>query len=220
VARLFDVPQDTVNRWVEEENLPAELLDRDYRFHRAELLEWATLHKFRVSPEVFQELGAAGRETVSLAGALAYGGVAYQVPGHDPRGVLRSIVDALPLPEAFDRDVLLELFLSRESLGTTALGEGVAVPHPRRPVLLALPQPAVRLSFLSEPLDLRSPDGKPVDTLFAFVCPTMRSHLQLLARLAAVLRAESVRAVLRERVPEARILEEVGRAESTFAEIA
>jgi PTS system nitrogen regulatory IIA component len=216
VVRLFDVTENTVRNWVSEDNLPCEIVDDRFRFNRAELLEWATIRKLDVSPTIFEVANGKTACEGSLAAALERGGISYRVKAPHKRALLRAIVDNLPLPEEFDRDVLWDLFLARETLGSTALEGGIAVPHPRRPVVLDVERPLVHLCFLSEPLDFQASDGKWVDTLFALIAPTVHEHLRLLARLASVLKNQDVRRALSERALPKSILAAVSAAERTL----
>lgn len=214
VTRLFAVSAGTVSRWVREDNLPASEVDSQYHFNREELLEWATLHKLAIPPAILRPGGSDPAAESSLADALACGGVAYGVAGSDLGQVLGAALQGLPLPHDADREALLELFLARQRLGTTAVGDGVAIPHPRCPLVLALPQSAVRLCFLAQAHDFGAPDGKPVDTLFLMVCRTVHEHLRLLARLASALRNDAFRQVLARRPAAAEIVAALRREET------
>jgi len=214
VARLFRVSAGTVARWVQEENLPASEVDSQYRFNREELLEWATIHKLAIPAAILQSASAAQAPEPSVADALAYGGVAYEVCGADRGESLQAALEGLPLPDDADREALLGLFLARERMGTTAVGDGVAIPLPRCPLVLGLPQSAVRLCFLAQPHDFGAPDGKPVDTLFLMACRTVHEHLKLLARLATALRSEAFRQVLARRAGPAEIIAALRREET------
>ena len=216
VAKLFRVSAGTVARWVQEENLPASEVDSQYRFNREELLEWATIHKLAIPAAILQSGGGGQAAEPSVADALAFGGVAYQVAGADRGELLHAALQGLPLPEGADREALLSLFLARERLGTTAVGDGVAIPHPRCPLVLGLPQSAVRLCFLAQPHDFGAPDGKPVDTLFLMVCRTVHEHLKLLARLATALRSDAFRQVLAARPAQAEIVAALRREETAL----
>ena len=68
VAHLFDVTERTVYRWVREDALPAHEVEGQSRFHRAEVLEWATARDITPSPEIF-DAEATSPET-SIAAAL------------------------------------------------------------------------------------------------------------------------------------------------------
>jgi PTS system nitrogen regulatory IIA component len=108
-------------------------------------------------------------------------------------------VELLPLPEEVDRETLLHVLLAREALGSTAVGDGIAIPHVRNPIVLHVDEPIVAVCHLATPVDFEALDGKPVRTLFTLVTPTVRTHLHLLSRLAYLLKQPPFReAVMRE----------------------
>jgi PTS system nitrogen regulatory IIA component len=188
VARLLSVSEKTIYRWIKQASIPAYRISDQYRFNRAELLEWATSRRIQVSPEIFQEGEPSRLALPRLSEALKAGGIVYRVEGRDASSVLRSIVDILNLPEEVDRAFLYDVLLARERLGSTGIGEGMAIPHVRNPVVLHVSKPTVTLCFLEEPIDFGAIDGQPVRILFTLISPTVRAHLHLLSRLSFVLR--------------------------------
>jgi PTS system nitrogen regulatory IIA component len=122
----------------------------------------------------------------------------------------------MQLPEGFDRSVLCQLFLAREAAGSTAVGDGMAIPHPRHPVVLPVGRPTLTLCLLDRAVDVGAADRQPVQTLFVLVSPTIRAHLRMLARIACALRDESFRATLKRRGSPEEILSEVQRVEDSF----
>ncbi|MCA6063431.1 PTS IIA-like nitrogen regulatory protein PtsN [Thalassolituus marinus] len=80
-------------------------------------------------------------------------------------------------------DDIFDRLLSRERLGSTGIGEGIAIPHCR---LRFCEQAIGILMKLDEPVDFDSIDGKPVDLVFALLVPeeATEEHLQILAMLA------------------------------------
>lgn len=188
VAALFEVTERTVHGWVREGSIPAHSVNAEYRFSRSELLEWATGRRLKVPPALFDDAGGA-----RLADALAVGGAHTRVPGADVREVLAAVVERLPLLEGADRASVLAFLLAREATGSTAIGDGVAIPHLRAPLVLPVAHPIATACWLERPLDLKAPDGQPVRVLFTLVSPTVRAHLQLLARLACALRTPEFR---------------------------
>lgn len=214
-AAVLHVPESTVYRWINERRLPAKGVEGRYRFARTELLEWATLNKVDVSLELFGE-APAQPERLPLAEALESGGIFYQVPGQDKTQVLKAVVDNMALPEGVDPNLLLQLFLAREAKGSTAVGRGVAIPHPRRPVVLPVSKPLLSLCFLQQPIEFGAANGEPVHTLFVLVSPTVSMHLQMLARIAGLLRDDRFQEVLAARKPRQELLNEVRRTEKTL----
>jgi PTS system nitrogen regulatory IIA component len=105
-------------------------------------------------------------------------------------------VAILDLPPEIDPDFILQVLLAREAMGTTAVGDGIAIPHVRNPILVQLPVPKIALCFLAQPIDFGALDGKPVQILFTIISPTIRMHLHLLSKLAFCLRDQRLRGIL------------------------
>jgi PTS system nitrogen regulatory IIA component len=93
-----------------------------------------------------------------------------------------SIAKAHP---GLDARTLFDQLMARERLGSTGLGDGVAIPHCR---LAGRDEPVAAFAKLAKPLAFDSPDGQPVDLVFVLAVPEEehRTHLNLLARLAQV----------------------------------
>ena len=216
-AHLLNVSEDTVHRWIRGGVIPAYQINEQYRFNRAELLEWATTRQIEIATDVFQGGEAAGASLSSVSDALAAGDVLYGVQGGDKMSVLRAIIDVLPLPKEVDREFLYQVLLAREALGSTGIGDGIAIPHVRNPVILHITKPAVTLCFLKQAIDFQAIDGRPVNTLFLLITPTVRAHLHLLSRLGIVLRDQDFRAALRRQAPREELLAALAHAEAALS---
>src|SRR5262245_33243527 len=203
-------------RWVKQRGLPAQFVNGRYRFNRAEVLEWATANQLKVSPEMFDHLDTEDEPTPNLTEALEAGGIHYRFQDTSKDRVLRALVDVLPLPDGTDRELLWHLFLAREASASTAIGGGIALPHVRNPIVLHVSQPIVTLCFLKQPVDFGALDGQPVLLLFSLICPPMRTHLQMLARLSHALHAPAFRAVTDRRGPRDEILREARQVEAAL----
>lgn len=179
-AKLLEVSEKTVYRWINQRTVPAYLINGQYRFNRAELLEWATSCRIKVSVDILAEPESGYAPCPGLVEALDAGGVFYRVEGHDRESALRAVVDVMRLPDEVDRDFLLRVLVAREALGSTGIGGGFAIPHVRNPIVLHVPRPSITLCFLEHPIDFGALDGQPVRVLFALISPTIRAHLYLL----------------------------------------
>jgi PTS system nitrogen regulatory IIA component len=217
VAGLLSVSEKTIYRWIKDRSIPAYRINEQYRFHRAEILEWATARKVAVSAEIFREGEASADSLASLSEALLHGGVVYRLGGTDVESVLRAAVEAMRLPEEVNREQLLAVLVAREALASTGIGDGIAIPHVRNPIVLHVPRPTVTLCFLDRPVDFKALDGQPVYCLFTLVSPTVRAHLRLLSRLAFALRDAGVQAVLKRQGLREEILAECRRVEASLA---
>ncbi len=81
------------------------------------------------------------------------------------------------------RSVVFDSLFAREKLGSTGLGQGIAIPHGR---IKGLKQAAGAFLRLSNPVPFDSPDGRPVSLLFVLLVPEQATeeHLQILSELA------------------------------------
>src|SRR6185312_5347488 len=101
-ASLLNVSEKSIYRWIKQGVIPAYQINDQYRFNRAELLEWATSRKINVSTKIFEEPEGGETPPPSLSEALRAGGVHYRIGGSDKAAVLHAIVDAMKLPEEVD----------------------------------------------------------------------------------------------------------------------
>jgi PTS system nitrogen regulatory IIA component len=217
-ARLLQVPEKTVYRWVREGSIPHDRLRDEIRFNRVELQEWAQARGRPLHPGSLDAAPAAPADAGgSLADALARGGIARDVPGATREAVLAAVGGLPGLPEGIDRALLVELLASRERLGSTGLGGGIAIPHPRDPVVLGVREPRVLLALLATPVDFGAPDGRLVSTLFLILSPSVQGHLDTLSRLAFVLHDPEVKRRLEARAPDDALLAAVRAAEPRAA---
>lgn len=196
VARLLYVSEKTVYRWLSKNEIPAYKIGEGYRFNKVELLEWATAKKIKVSPEIFEENLETFEPMPSLIDALSRGGIHYRIPGNDKQSILKSIVGIINLPEDVDKSHLLEALIARENLGTTAIGDGIAIPHVRNPIILHVNKPILALCFLEQGVEFNAVDKKPVNTVFTIITHTVRSHLHILSRLGFALHQPQLRSVI------------------------
>ena len=211
-ARMLDISEHAVQEHIEKGEIPSQCVNGRHFLNRDELVEWATARGMPVT------LPAAVAEHMpTLSDALQAGGIFHGLQGADKDGVLRHLVESMPLPTDVDPDFLHSVLLAREALGSTAIGEGVAVPHPRSPILLRVPKAMVTLCFLAAPIDFGALDGQPVQALFSMISPTTRIHLHLLSRLAFALRDPDFKDVIARRAPAEEILAAARRLEARVA---
>ena len=92
--------------------------------------------------------------------------------------------------------MISEILLQREKLGSTAVGNGIAIPHGKLPKFGKLFGMFARLE---QPIDFEALDGQPVDLIFLLLAPETAGadHLKALARIARLLRDTEVAQKLR-----------------------
>ena len=87
----------------------------------------------------------------------------------------------------YDDQALLEALIQREQLGSTAMGGGIAIPHPRRPLPYAIAEPILVVAITPQGIGYGGPDGGTTDVFFMTCSQDDRHHLHVLARLCRIL---------------------------------
>ncbi|MBV8656522.1 MAG: PTS sugar transporter subunit IIA [Burkholderiales bacterium] len=93
------------------------------------------------------------------------------------------------------RSMVFDALFAREKLGSTGLGQGVAIPHGR---IKGLKEAVGAFFRLQNPIPFEAPDGKPVSTVFVLLVPEQATdvHLQILSELAQVFSDRKLRDAL------------------------
>jgi len=205
-ARYFDVDEETVRRWIAERELPVHRVTERLHLNAIEVWEWAVARGIPVSRSLLDEARRTPDEVPALAQLLRAGGIHRDLAGTDKRAMLGAIVQRLQLPAEVDRDHLLAILEAREAMGSTGIGDGIAIPHVRNPLLLHVSQPQISLFLLHRPVDFDSIDHEPVHSVFLVISPSIPTHLRILAQLGFALRDPAVRDLLRGRAADDRLL--------------
>jgi len=110
--------------------------------------------------------------------------------------VLRQLSEALAERSGLDSRIILEAVTLRERLGSTGVGDGVAIPHAR---LAGIDAPIGAFARLVTPVDFEAVDETPCDLVFMLLAPESEgsAHLKALAQVSRVFRQSGVRDELR-----------------------
>jgi fructose-specific phosphotransferase system IIA component len=107
--------------------------------------------------------------------------------------VLRELVEVVADDEAdSERAELLRAVRDREAVLSTGIGNGVAIPHGKSPIL---PELRMAAGTANKPVDFDALDGQPVKLLFLLVGPESAAgpHIKALSRIARLIRNDDVR---------------------------
>ncbi len=116
----------------------------------------------------------------------------------DKAHALAELTDALLICEpSLDRDEVIAVLQEREKLGSTGIGDGVAIPHGK---LAGIPELKLVFGRSEEGVDFESMDGQPAHLFFLLIAPeeSVGVHLKTLAKISKLLKDGSVRKKLME----------------------
>ena len=122
----------------------------------------------------------------TLSTLLTPGRTVCRAPGTSQKKIFETAAriisdDQISLPY----DLVFSRLIAREKLGSTGLGDGIAIPHCR---VNNCTHAMGTLLTLETPIDFDAPDGKPVDILFVLLVPeeALQQHLDILAEIAGL----------------------------------
>ena len=112
-----------------------------------------------------------------------------------------------------DKEKYREAILAREEESTTAMGEGIAIPHAKTDAVV---RPGLAAMTIPNGVDYDAPDGEPTDLMFMIAAPNTKEnvHLEVLSRLATLLMDEDFTADLRKATTPEEFLGVIDKAET------
>lgn len=201
IADLLNVSEKTIYRMIRNETIPCFRVGGQWRFDRREITSWIEDTRQFSSRTAIRESGPEDEEGISIAEFLHRGGIHCRVPGRTKEDAIRAglaaVGEAVP---RLDTDKLFLSILEREALCPTALGSGVAVPHPRA-FKKFTPISYLALCFLETVIPFGALDNEDVGTLFFIFPKSERRFLRIQAKLLRLLREDEILSALKRHAP-------------------
>jgi len=153
---------------------------------------------------------------MKLSELLGEENIVSELTARDKRTVLEELVEAIiNSNSSVEKQSLVKVLLERERLGSTGIGDGVAIPHGKYP---DLEQPLISFGRSIEGLDFESMDGQPAHLFFLLVAPenSANIHLKALATIARILKNSSFRKALMEATSSQEIYQRIAQYDEEF----
>lgn len=222
LARYLHISPAQVAKMAERGTLPARKIGGQWRFARAEVHHWLE-DRIGAADDVdlqavqgFLDKDASRRdpETVQISDLLFPASIAIPLAARTRNSVITAMVElAVETGLLWDAAGMAEAVRARESLHPTALDNGVALLHPRRPLPHMLAEPFLALGRTHQGIPFGSDTGQLSDIFFLICSIDDSQHLRTLARLSRLIAAEGFLAGLRAAPDAAEVLALVRRTE-------
>jgi PTS system nitrogen regulatory IIA component len=222
LARYLHISTSQVTKMAERGTLPARKIGGQWRFARGEIHHWleerigaaddADLQQ--VQGLLDKDAGRREQETVRISDLLIPSAIAIPLAARTRNSVITAMVDlAVGSGLLWDAAGMAEAVRARESLHPTALGNGVALLHPRRPLPHMLAEPFLALGKTHQGIPFGGDSGQLSDIFFLICSIDDSQHLRTLARLSRLISAETFLPGLRTAADAAEVLAQVRRTE-------
>jgi len=192
LANYLQRDKREVSKMANRGYLPGRKVGGEWRFARAEINYWIETQLPAYTAKQLEALEAQEvpkeEQEPLLAGFLGQTQMAVPLLASTRASVLRELVNLAEQSwNVYDPQAILEAIQQREEMGTTALENGVAIPHPRRPLPQALGETVVAYGRTATGIPFGSPQGGLTDIFFLVCCRDEKTHLRILARLSRLL---------------------------------
>ncbi len=131
-----------------------------------------------------------------LCTLIENGGVFHDVEGQNLEEILTNIAPNVKLPAGIDYEMYKAELLARERILSTAVGNGIAIPHPRKMLISDENDQRVFVCFLKKPLDMNAPDGSSVYALFILLTCNSTCHLKILSSIANLFKNKEFKSLM------------------------
>jgi nitrogen PTS system EIIA component len=198
IAQLLLLSEKDIQKLIKSKGIPHQIIQERVIFNKEKIIEWALDRNLPLNlsgNSHFQEYHIG-----SLLPLLTEESVFYNCE-FTVDGYIEQMTKLASLDPSVDREVVIQLLKSREQLMTTAIGNGVSLPHPRIPLVIGRDKPLIHFFFPARLLELNSLDGKPVHTLILIISQTIKQHLSLLAHISLLLSKKEIQQALEQRMP-------------------
>ena len=219
VAEMLQVSDKTIYRWVKDGKIPCYRINHQYRFHQDEIDKWAQLNRKQKNsahtiapPKESKELNIPTE--ISLLEKVKNGGIYYRITSSDIKTAISNSVDIIKLPSSLESASLLEILLKREEMASTAIGNGIAFPHPREQIVPNISEESISICLLENPILGYALDNEPIHTLIIILSSTPETHLRILSRLSFLCRDEKFISLLKQSASRENILKYIKAFES------
>jgi nitrogen PTS system EIIA component len=144
-----------------------------------------------------------------IAQLIQKGGVYDNVEGETPEEVYKKISTVIPLPAGMTAEAVYDALSAREHVLSTAVGNGIALPHARAPIMKSEEDQQICIVYLKNPIDMKAPDERKVFVMFVLLTFNSQSHLRILSSLVTLFRKPQFRKLLEKHAGQEELLDAI-----------
>lgn len=215
IAKLLFIPEKEIISLIKKKEIPFNTYTDKLLFNKQQIIEWALNRNIPINisdHEKMKEYHVKSLNTLLNEKSFFYGCTLTK------NSYIEQMVNFIELEKSVDKEIIVQLLKNREELMSTAIGNGISLPHPRIPLMVGRNKPLINIYFPNKPLDLKSLDGKPVHTIILLISQTIKQHLSILAHLSFLLSKETFRLALENRLNFKEIIDIISHIEGTRGE--
>ncbi len=191
VAAFLQLSEKTVLKMVKQSEIPCMKIANQWRFSKMVLDDWV-LSKMGVIPQNdLSRLIEQEYDVVPLSRLVHEENVIINLKGRTVSEVLAELAEnAFRTNLVADRQRFFDKLVERERMSSTAIGEGIALPHLRTPSDTVVREARIVIGTSEAGIDFNSLDSKPIHLIFLPISDSEVVHLRIIAKLSQLLREQ------------------------------
>ncbi len=230
-AKTLGLNLRRVEKMAQRNELPAERIGGQWRFNKVKVIDWYNHNIHTIDDDHLKGLEEAMGKVVVDSNAdeelkhmvvtelMTVSSIELNFGAKTKASVIREMVKLVDRTGLlYDSEGLRDALLEREEMCSTAIANGVAIPHPRRPLEYATAEPIVCFARVDRGIPFGATDGKMTQLFFLIACLDDSHHLHVLSRLARLLTPETIKFLKEVECPD-EALEYLIKCEKHISEI-
>jgi PTS system nitrogen regulatory IIA component len=195
LAEYIKLNEKTIIKMAQQGELPGVKVGNQWRFHLSVIDDYLQGNMGRGFDEKLGSvINRGGEEVILLSRLTNQALISIGVEVKDAGGILTELARiAYRNGLTSSQEELFYELRKREQMLSTAIGNGVAIPHPRHPSSKLFKEPKIIIVRLKKGIDFGAPDGKAVCIFFMICAPTEFIHIRLLAVLSKLLNSPKLK---------------------------
>lgn len=192
LADYIKLNEKTVIKMAQNGKLPGVKIGNQWRFHLEAIDSCLQKEIVSSSEAELDSIIKTATNIIPLSRLTSQELIRLDLSAKDVDGVLTELAEMAYMKGLTpSQEYLYEELKKREKMLSTAVGNGVAVPHPRHPSPQLFMKPKIIIARSTKGIEYDTPDAKPVYIFFMTCAPNEFVHLRLLAKISKLLRAQN-----------------------------
>lgn len=208
VAQYLKLAEKTIHRLIKKNEIPCVKVASQWRFMKTMIDDWL-ISRMKVVPQNdLSRLIESGKDIVPLSRITDENLILTDMTAGSREDILKQLTYVLFAEGIIDdKEFFIKKLIEREEMVSTAIGNGIAIPHLRNPKDNSCKRPAMVVGICKEGSDFLSPDGEKTHLFFLISSDSEIVHLRILSTLNRMLSRDDICSLFKEAKTKKDVLE-------------
>ncbi len=191
VADYLQLSDKTVLKMVKSGEIPCAKIANQWRFSKVMLDDWLTAKMEVIPQNDFSRLVEKEYDFIKISRLIDEDSIITNLKSSTAQEVITELAENAYKNELVNnKDEFIKKLLEREQLTSTSIGQGVALPHLRKPSGTFVTEPKIIIGRSAKGIDFASLDGKKTTVFLLLLSDSEVVHLKILSKLSQILSKE------------------------------